>query len=299
MVDAIHRTLFDAMACRCEVRLAAPDVQTAKRLMQQAIDEVRRIETTYSRYRPDSIVSRINAAAGKEAVACDRETMSLLGYAGALFSASGGLFDITSGVLRRAWDFRRPKVPDAQTLEPLLALVGWHQVECGAEEVMLRKPGMEIDFGGFGKEYAADRAAALLADAGVRHGYVNLGGDMRFLGPQLNGKPWSIGIQDPRDPDGVVATIPVSQGALTTSGDYERFFEMDGQRYCHILDPRSGMPVRYWRSVSVLAPVAIAAGSCSTIAMLKQRDGLEFLNASDMGYLAVDDEGQMLYRDLT
>jgi FAD:protein FMN transferase len=299
MVDAIHRTMFEAMASRCEVRLAAPDLPTAQRLMQLAIDEVRRVETKYSRYRPDSIVSRINAAAGKEAVACDRETMDLIGYAGALFGASGGLFDITSGVLRRAWDFRQPRVPRASALEPLLALVGWHKVQCGAEDVLLRQAGMEIDFGGFGKEYAADRAAALLADAGVRHGYVNLGGDMRFLGPQLNGKPWNIGIQDPRDPDGVVATIPVSQGALATSGDYERYFELDGRRYCHILDPRSGMPVRHWRSVSVLAPLAVAAGSCSTIAMLKQQDGLSFLNASDMGYLAVDDEGQLLYRDLT
>jgi thiamine biosynthesis lipoprotein len=298
MVDAIHRTVFEAMASRCEVRLAAPDLPMAQRLMRQAIDEVRRIETKYSRYRPDSIVSRINAAAGKEAVACDRETMDLIGYAGALFGASGGLFDITSGVLRRAWNFRRPEVPGAGALEPLLALVGWHKVACGAEDVLLRQAGMEIDFGGFGKEYAADRAAALLVEAGVRHGYVNLGGDMRFLGPQLDGRPWSIGIQDPREVEGVVATLPVSRGALATSGDYERYFELDGQRYCHILDPRSGMPVRYWRSVSVLAPLAIAAGSCSTIAMLKQQDGIHFLNASDMSYLAVDDEGQMLYRDL-
>jgi thiamine biosynthesis lipoprotein len=298
MVATVHRTLFDAMASRCEVRLATPDAQRAERLMRQAIEEVRRIETKYSRYRPDSIVSRINAAAGKEPVACDRETMSLMAYAGALYGASDGLFDITSGVLRGAWDFRQPRVPGAKVLEPLLALVGWPQVECGAEDVFLRKAGMEIDFGGFGKEYAADRAAALLADAGVRHGYVNLGGDMRFLGPQLNGKPWSIGIQDPRDPDGLAGAVPISQGALATSGDYERFFELDGERYCHILDPRSGMPVRYWRSVSVVAPLAIAAGSCSTITMLKQQDGLDFLNASDMGYLAVDDEGKTLFRDI-
>lgn len=286
------------MASRCELRFAAPDAHTAALLAQRAMDEVLRIETKYSRYRPDSIVSRINAAAGREAVHCDAETMSLLGYAATLHGASGGLFDITSGVLRRAWDFRRPRVPGKEVLEPLLALVGWDKVDCGAEDVHLRQAGMEIDFGGFGKEYAADRAAALLADAGVRHGYVNLGGDMRFIGPRLNGRPWSIGIQDPRDPDSVVASIPVSQGALATSGDYERYFELDGQRHCHILDPRDGMPVRHWRSVSVLAPMAIAAGSCSTIAMLKQQDGLNFLNASDMGYLAVNDQGQMLFRDV-
>jgi thiamine biosynthesis lipoprotein len=298
MVDAVHRLLFDAMGSRCEIRLAASDGEHAQRLMHRAVDEVRRIENKYSRYRPDSIISRINAAAGREPVACDRETTDLLAYAGALFDASGGLFDITSGVLRRAWDFRQPRVPSAAVLEPLLALVGWHQVECTGPDVYLRLAGMEIDLGGFGKEYAADRAASLLADAGVRHGYVNLGGDMRFIGPQMDGMPWAIGVQDPRDAQSVLATISVSEGALATSGDYERYFELGGQRYCHILDPRSGMPVRYWRSVSVLAPLAIAAGSCSTIVMLKQRDGLDFLDASGMAYLAVDDEGQMLYRDL-
>jgi thiamine biosynthesis lipoprotein len=298
MVDAIHRILFDAMGSRCEIRLAAPDGDSAQQLMHRAVDEVRRIEYKYSRYRPDSIVSRINAAAGSKAVAVDRETADLFGYAAALYGASGGLFDITSGVLRKAWDFRQPRVPPAAMLESLLALVGWHNVECGVFEVYLRKAGMEIDFGGFGKEYAADRAATLLTEAGVRHGYVNLGGDMRFIGPRMDGGPWAIGIQDPREPEGVLATINVSEGALATSGDYERFFELDGQRYCHILDPRDGMPVRYWRSVSVLAPVAVAAGSCSTITMLKQREGLDFLNASDMAYLAVNGEGQMLYRDL-
>jgi thiamine biosynthesis lipoprotein len=296
MVEA--RTSFNAMGGRCEVRLFASDGVRAQQLVQFAVNEMRRIERKYSRYQTDSIVSRINAAAGRKAVTCDRETSDLLAYADVLFGASGGLFDITSGVLRWAWDFRQPRVPSAAELEPLLELVGWHCVERSTDGVYLRQAGMEIDFGGFGKEYAADRAAALLADAGVRHGYVNLGGDMRFIGPRVDGQPWSIGIQHPREADGVLATIPVSEGALATSGDYERFFELDGQRYCHILDPRDGMPVRYWRSVSVLAPVASAAGSCSTIAMLKQQDGLDFLDASGMAYLAVDDEGKMLYRDL-
>ena len=298
MVDAIHRTAFDAMASRCEIRLAAPDAHTAELLSRQAVAEVRRIEEKYSRYRPDSIVSRINAGAGREPVACDKETMALMSYAAALYGASEGLFDITSGVLRKAWDFRRPSVPKAEVLEPLLALVGWDKVVCEGEDVYLREAGMEIDFGGFGKEYAADRAAAVLIEAGVRHGYVNLGGDMRFIGPRLDGRPWSIGIQDPRDPGATIASIPISSGALTTSGDYERFFELDGVRYCHILDPRTGMPVRYWRSVSVMAPMAVAAGSCSTIAMLKQHDGHNFLKTSDMGYLAIDEHGQTLYRNL-
>ncbi|KQQ32604.1 thiamine biosynthesis protein ApbE [Duganella sp. Leaf126] len=298
MVTAIHRQRFDAMGSSCELRLSAPNAAAAEALAARAIAEVRRIETKYSRYRPDSIVSRINAAAGQAPVACDSETMALIDYAAALFSASGGLFDITSGVLRRAWDFRQPRVPDADTLGPLLALVGWRHVQCDRQQVQLMQAGMELDFGGFGKEYAADRAAAVLIEAGVHHGYVNLGGDMRFIGPRPDGQPWQIGIQDPRNPQATVASIPISCGALTTSGDYERYFDLDGVRYCHILDPRTGMPVRYWRSVSVMAPMAVAAGSCSTIAMLKQQEGHTFLKTSDMGYLAIDEHGQTLYRNL-
>ena len=289
---------FEAMASRCELRLALPPGADGAALAQVAIDEVRRIERTFSRYRADSIVARINAAAGQDAVACDDETNALLDYAAVLHSNSGGLFDITSGVLRRAWDFRRPVVPAQAALDALLPLVGWRHVERAGGKVRLAQTGMEIDFGGFGKEYAADRAAALLLAAGVRHGYVNLGGDLRIIGPQPDGAPWSIGVQDPRDSGKLAAAIPIASGALATSGDYERFVDVAGRRYCHVLDPRSGMPVSHWRSVSVLGPLAIAAGSCSTIAMLMQEDGLAFLDQSGMAYLAIDQQGQCFRKDV-
>jgi thiamine biosynthesis lipoprotein len=165
--------------------------------------------------------------------------------------------------------------------------------------VFLPRAGMEIDFGGFGKEYAADRACALLQQRGVRHGYVNLGGDMRFIGPQPDGRPWSIGIQDPRKADGIVASIAVSQGALTTSGDYERSFDLDGKRYCHVLNPRTGMPVSHWRSVSVLAPLAALGGSVSTIAMLKEADAPAFLAASGLAYFAIDSAGNAHHHSIS
>jgi thiamine biosynthesis lipoprotein len=294
----VHAITFEAMASRCEVRLAAPDRAASALLAQAAIDEVRRIERKFSRYRPDSIVARINAAAGQDAVECDDETLALLDYAGTLHRASGGMFDISSGVLRRAWDFRRAIVPSPPALHELLGLVGWQQVERAPGHIRLPRAGMEIDFGGFGKEYAADRAAAILAGLGVQHGYVNLGGDMRFVGPRPGGLPWLIGVQDPRHPDRLAASIPVSRGALATSGDYERFFEVGSRRYCHILDPRSGMPVSHWRSVSVLGPLAVAAGSCSTIAMLLQQDGLAFLEQSGMSYLAIDRHGHHFRKDV-
>ncbi|MBW8897079.1 MAG: FAD:protein FMN transferase, partial [Massilia sp.] len=272
---------------------------TAEELAQAAIAEVRRIERTYSRYRADSIVSRINAAAGRYRVECDDETWQLLAYADHLYGASGGLFDITSGVLRRAWDFRQPRVPGPDELAPLLALVDWAAVRREDGAIFLPRAGMEIDFGGFGKEYAADRACALLQQRGVRHGYVNLGGDMRFIGPQPDGRPWSIGIQDPRKPDGTVASIAVSQGALTTSGDYERCFDLDGKRYCHVLNPRTGMAVSHWRSVSVLAPLAALGGSVSTIAMLKEADALAFLGASGLAYFAIDSSGNAHHHSIS
>jgi thiamine biosynthesis lipoprotein len=280
------------MASRCEVRLAAPDRATAARWADAAIAEVRRIETKFSRYhRDNSIVSAINAAAGAAAVECDAETVALLDYAEALHVASEGRFDITSGVLRRAWDFKSQRLPDAAELGALCGLVGWAMVERGPATIRLPLPGMEIDFGGFGKEYAADRAAAVLRELGARNGFVNLGGDLHAIGPQPDGRPWLIAIQDPRDPTRAAAEIELSHGGLATSGDYERFFEIDGERYCHILNPKTGWPVSHWRSVSVAAPLCIAAGSCSTIAMLAQDQALAFLAGSGLAYLAIDCHG--------
>ena len=284
---------FGAMASACEVRVSAPDQPQARAWAQAAIDEVHRIESKYSRYRADSVVGRINAGAGAEPVDCDAETKSLFDYAQALFDASDGLFDITSGVLRRAWDFKQSRVPSQAELAPLLDLIDWRSVERHGSMLRLPRAGMEVDFGGFGKEYAADRAASVLLEAGAARGFVNLGGDLRVIGPQPDGSAWSIAIQDPRLASGVAASIPIARGGLATSGDYERFFELDGHRYCHILNPRTGRPVSGWRSVSVLAPLAIAAGSCSTIAMLKEDRALEFLEATGYEFMAIDGAGNL------
>ncbi len=281
---------FKAMASACEVTFADATEEKPDSKAQLAIDEVLRIEKKYSRYLKDSVVSRINAAAGMGWVACDGETLQLLQYADTLYRTSGGLFDITSGILRRAWNFNTPHIPAQNELKPLLEKIGWPLVDLKNENIRLPKPGMEIDFGGFGKEYAADRAAQILVEAGIRHGYVNLGGDIRVIGPKPDNSAWSFGIQHPRE-HRIIATIPMSGGALATSGDYERFFELEGRRYCHILNPKSGRPASHWRSVSVMAPLAIAAGSCTTIAMLKEKSGLAFLNETGFSYFAIDQQG--------
>ena len=167
------------MASRCEVRIAAPDDSTARRWSERAIDEVRRIETKYSRYRDDSVTTAINRAAGALPVPLDAETRALLDFAAELHRQSGGAFDLTSGVLRRAWDFKAARVPTADEVAAILPLVGWQRVEWDGTQIRLPQAGMEIDFGGIGKEYAADRAATCLLDAGTVHGIVNLGGDVR------------------------------------------------------------------------------------------------------------------------
>lgn len=289
----LHRLPFKAMASTCEVVLEADTEPTAHRLAAAAIAEVQRIEHHYSRYRADSIVARINAAAGRDSVSCDAETLSLLQFADQMYQQSGGLFDITSGVLRRVWNFSSAQLPEQASLDALLPLIDWPCVERDGHKVRLPRTGMELDFGGFGKEYAADRSAALLQEMGVRHGYVNLGGDMRAMGPRLDGTPWVIGIQHPRERQRLLATQQLGAGGLATSGDYERYIDLGGQRYCHVLHPRTGWPVQHWQTVSVTAPLAVLAGCISTIAMLKQGDGLDFLRASGCSYLAVDRDGQV------
>jgi FAD:protein FMN transferase len=288
---------FRAMASPCELHLADLARADAREIAQRCIDEVVRVESKYSRYREDSVVSRINAAAGSShRVKVDPETLSLLDFAATLHRESEGRFDITSGILRRAWNFHDARIPSEAALRELLPLIDATAIELCTGDVRLTKPGMEIDFGGFGKEYAADRAAAIAESLGARHGFVNLGGDLRAIGPRADGSPWSIGIQHPRDPQATIAHIALSHGALATSGDYERFFERDGQRYCHILDPRTGMSAQYWQSISVLGAVCVAAGALATIAMLRGDDAIEFLNAQATAYLAIRHDGARFSR---
>lgn len=301
------------MASPCHIVAEAQDEALLHTAVDAAVAEVKRIETAYSRYRPDSIISRINHAAGREAVVVDAELWGLLQFADRLWRLSDGLFDITSGVLRRVWDFRAPVpgVPSAADIAAVLPLVGWAKVQCqpcaaptpeAAATVYLPHAGMELDIGGFGKEYAVDRAAAVLAAHGLRHALVNLGGDLYALGtrglPEVAGQPWQVGIAHPR-PNAIAssaATIPLQQGALTTSGDYERFFEHQGQRYCHILHPHTGWPVQHWQSISVLAHTASASGALSTIAMLKGETTLTWLASQQVRYLAIRHDGRIFHK---
>lgn len=293
---------FSAMASPCSVQIDAQDENVMRQAAAKAIEEVQRIEQKFSRYRQDSVLSRINQAAGRSAVEIDAETAGLLDFAQALWTQSEGLFDITSGVLRHAWNFKTAQMPHPARLQEGLTRVGWQHVDHRGHQVQLRRAGMELDFGGFGKEYAADRAAAVLLGHGLNHALVNLGGDLHALGgrglPELEGAPWQIEIQHPRpratSSSTSLALLPLARGGLATSGDYERFFIQDGKRYCHILNPSTGWPVSHWQSMSVLASNTTSAGAISTIAMLKGERALAWLQSQGIRYLAVQHDGQVL-----
>ena len=285
----MHRHPFRAMGCPCELRFDADSQEAFARAVEPCLREIRRFETKYSRYLPDSVTSAINRAAGVGSVPIDEETASILKYAAVCHEQSGGLFDITSGAFRRVWHPERKTLPTPRELDASAAKAGWDKVQFSEREVFLPLPGMELDFGGVVKEYAADAAAMVAGNAGIRHGLVNLGGDIRIVGPQADGRPWPIGIVHPLRPDAAIATLPLAEGAIATSGGYERFVEIEGRRYSHLVDPRTGWPVDGLLSVSVVASQAIVAGSIASVALLQPpADGLDWLERCGAPYLAVD-----------
>lgn len=284
---------FEAMSCSNELRFYAPAEKTAAIVARTVIAEVQRIEQRYSRYRDDSVTTTINHAAGSGPLEMDEETAALLDYADNCYRQSFGLFDITSGVLRRAWNFRDKRLPAEEEIEALLPLVGWEKIRWEKPQLHLPLPGMQLDFGGIGKEYAADRAAAICLEMGCAHGFANLGGDLCVWGPQPDGSPWLVGIRHPDDGECLLARLPVYSGGLATSGDYARCLEIAGRRYAHLLDPRTGWPVKGLRSVTVQAPNCMLAGSLSTIAMLKGADGLAWLCETGLPFLAVEGNGNI------
>ena len=290
MLSLLHQ--FYAMGSDCAVHLYGGTAKDVERFAAAAEGEIRRIEARYSRYRSDSELSRINTVAATGGVIdIDAETAGLIAYAKACFAKSDGVFDITSGRLRAVWDFSVARLPDQRSIDAALPFIGLDNLVLANHRLHFRRSGMELDFGGLGKEYAADRAAEVCADLGVRHGFIDLGGDIRVIGPQPDGLPWRIGIRHPRDADRLAAEIALLSGALATSGDYERFIEVGGRRYCHILDPKTGWPAQGLSSVTVISDRCLVAGSLSTAAMLKGRRGAAWLHGLGVRHIVIDEEG--------
>ena len=235
---------FTAMASPCEVLLDTDVRAEAFALAGRARREALRIERKFSRYRTDSVVGRIHAARGRP-VSVDDETAALLDLATLCHQLSQGRFDITSGVLRRAWVFDGGEhVPSPERIAEALVHVGWDKASW-RRPVFTLPEGMEIDFGGLGKEYAVDGAAALLAAASRRAFLVNFGGDLFASGPRRDGEPWAVGVDDPEATgERVLYRVDLARGGLATSGDARRFVRWQGRRLGHLLDPRTGWPPR-------------------------------------------------------
>lgn len=274
----------------CRLRLEMDAGADAAAAIEAAVTEVARLERKFSRYREDSLTSQINAAAGSgRPTAIDSETVAILNYVDTAWHESGGLFDISSGILRRAWDFKSGRCPTQAELDQLLPLIGWQYVQRDDSSVYLPRQGMELDFGGCVKEYAVDSAAAKLRGMGVSAALVDLAGDMVATAVPQGKRGWPVGIRHPVDRSGAIASVALPQGALASSGDYERCIEIDGVRYGHILDPTTGWPVRGLVAVSVLAGQCLVAGSAATIAMVKPAaEGLAWLERLGLPWLAVD-----------
>ncbi|MCW8832113.1 MAG: FAD:protein FMN transferase, partial [Colwellia sp.] len=233
---------FFSMASLCEVLVETQDEKLALEMGQVAADEAWRIEDKYSRYNKSSLCSKMNAKAG-EVVQIDSETYQLLEFAHQCYEMSEGAFDITSGILRKAWHFDgSDNIPSKESVEALLKFVGWHHINYSLETFSMNK-GMEIDFGGFGKEYAVDRAILLLSIMANVPFLVNYGGDLATFGKKKNNEPWQIGVEHPAFKAQQSTIVTVKEGAIATSGDANRFLLKDGQRYSHILNVTTGWPV--------------------------------------------------------
>jgi len=284
------------MGSPCELSFWSESRKDAARLAEICGVEIDRLERKFSRYREDSLATRINRSAGdKQGVEVDPETASLLDFAATAHRESDGRFDPTSGVLRRVWNFKSGTLPSANAIEATQKLVGWSKIEWTRPTIVLPLPGMELDFGGFVKEYAADRVAELCRERGLQSGIIDLGGDLAVVGPHPDGNPWLIGIRNPRNPERAMARIAIDHGGLATSGDYERFMIVDGVRYSHLLDPRTGQSHRGGPAcVSVKAPHCLVAGITSTIAMLhEESEATRFLARIGLPHLLVTQEGNV------
>jgi thiamine biosynthesis lipoprotein len=268
---------FKAMASPCEILVEVQQETEARLLCEAAEAEARRIEQKFSRYRDDNIVHALNNGAGKP-VTVDDETADLLDFAHRCHEISGGRFDVTSGVLRRIWKFDGGHgIPSRKQAKAMLPLIGWPRISWQRPEVTV-PPGMEIDLGGLGKEYAVDRVATLLADRTTAPVLVNFGGDLRAVGRRASGQSWQVGVELPGQVDSAGLKLELGIGALATSGDARRFLLREGIRYPHILNPRTAWPVMQApRSVTVLGDTCTEAGLLATLAMLRGNEAEQFL----------------------
>lgn len=281
--DGGHTVTFRAMGTNCRVHFAAPP-SLADTFIAATLEWVAGFESRYSRFLPDSLISRINQAAGRDWVEIDRETERLFALCQEAHFLTRGIFDPTSLPLIQLWNWKaQPAViPDDQAIANALKLVGWRKVKRAPGKIFLPEPGMSVDLGGIGKEYAVDQVAALAVRHGIKSVLVDFGQDVFAFGSPPDGRPaWKIGLENPAQPGQCWTSLAIQNRAVATSGDYFRHFTKDGRRFGHILDVRTGQPVDNGvRAVSVVAPNCTVAGMLSTAAfVLGPDEGLKLIES--------------------
>lgn len=275
--------VFEALGTTCRLLFAAPGHRAAESFGKRMEQWVGDFESRYSRFRTDSLVSRINRAAGSEWIETDPELRSLFALCDWFHWQTRGIFDPTALPLGELWDWRarRTALPTPGQVAGALQRVGWKRVQRDGDRVLLPEPGMAIDLGGIGKEYAVDRVIEMARADGIENVLVDFGKDVRVSGSPPEGGAWRIGLEDPTDAGKCWAGVAVSDRAVASSGDYVRMFEADGQRYSHLIDPRTGWPAQHGcRSASVIAPTCTEAGVVAkTVMILGPEEGAAFLRS--------------------
>ena len=274
---------FRAMGTACQLQYSAPSAARGRQFRDQALRWLADFEARYSRYRPDSLIAQINAAAGGDWVPVDRETEGIFQLCDWYHWVTRGLFDPTALPLLQLWDYKRvPFAPPApEAVAEARALLGWQRVERQPGAVRLPSAGMALDLGGIGKEYAVDRVCELARAAGLTHVLVDFGHDLRVFGAPPENGPWRIGLEDPNQPGQCWTGVAVTQHAVCSSGGYLRRATHEGRSFSHIVDPRTGAPVdNECRAVSVIAPTCTEAGILATAAfILGPTEGLALIDA--------------------
>lgn len=288
------------MGTEVSVHIWQESADEASTIIEDAFAEVARIEGLMSTYIAGSEISEINEGAAEAPVAAGEELLQLILRSLDISVLTRGAFDITYDSVGQYYDFRERQRPDAATIEEKLGRIDFKLIEVDrlAGTVRFLAPGVRINLGGIAKGYAVERAVALLRSRGIRHGIVTAGGDSRLLGDRL-GQPFMVGIRDPRNDDLVALTIPLEDEAISTSGDYERYFEEDGKRYHHIIEPATGLPAGGVRSATIVGPDAVLTDALSTSVFVMGVDqGLTLISTlPDYEGIVIDAEGRLFYSD--
>jgi len=267
----MKRIRFNALGTVCEIQFLCNEDRVAQAFASAAVDWVNAFEAKYTRFRSDSLIGRINAAAGKRWVDIDEDAEEMFALVDQIVLLTNGALDPTALPLLKLWNYKakHPRIPDESEIRTALAKVGWRRVRREPGRIFLPEEGMGLDLGGFGKEYAVDRVAQLALSMGVENFLIDFGHDVRVHGNPGNAPVWSIGVEDPRKPGALRGQLLLNSGGVASSGDYIRYFIKDGKRYGHIVDPRTGYPVaNECLGVTVVCGTCLEAGLLSTSAFL-------------------------------